>query len=112
MTRALDRWEHASWAIPMLAGLATATLGAMAVDAAVQSPAAASWVYLLVVLPVALRWGRAVGVTTALLAAVLLLTHTPAGQARQAASSTQPRTAPTAPGLTQRSRWSTSGVTG
>lgn len=74
MTRALDRWEHASWAIPMLAGLATATLGAMAVDAAVQSPAAASWVYLLVVLPVALRWGRVVGVTTALLATVLLLT--------------------------------------
>ena len=54
----------------------------------------------------------AVGVTTALLAAVLLLTHTPAGQARQAASSTQPRTASTAPGLTRRSRWSTSGATG
>jgi two-component system, OmpR family, sensor histidine kinase MtrB len=40
---------------------------------AVRSPAAAGWLYLLIVLPVTLRWGRAVGVGTALLAGVLLL---------------------------------------
>jgi hypothetical protein len=71
--RTSQRWPDLSWAILLLAGLCVATLGALAVDMIVQSPAAASWVYLLVVLPVALRWGRAVGVVTATVAAGLLL---------------------------------------
>ena len=57
----------------VLAGLAGVTALALAADRLMRSPAAAGWLYLLVVLPVTLRWGRAAGVVTAVLAGVLLL---------------------------------------
>jgi hypothetical protein len=68
------RREHVLGALALLGALVMATIGAFAVDLLVHSHMAASWVYLLVVLPVALRWGRALGVATAVAAAGLLLT--------------------------------------
>jgi len=68
------RREHVGRTLILLGGLGVATLGALTVDLVVQSHMAASWVYLLVVLPVALRWGCVLGIATAALAAVLLLT--------------------------------------
>ena len=56
------------------AALGAATPVAVALNGVVQSPAAAGWVYLLVVLPVALHWGRLLGLLTATLAAALVLT--------------------------------------
>lgn len=61
-------------------GLVLAALAAITVIAVVialrtrVSVAAVGWLYLLIVLPVTLRWGRAVGLTTAAVAAFLLLT--------------------------------------
>ena len=73
MPAALKRVDSIRWILLMLTGLGAVTLVALAIDQAVQSPAAAGWLYLLVVLPVALRWGRALGITTAALAALLVL---------------------------------------
>jgi hypothetical protein len=55
------------------AALGAATPVAFALNGVVQSPTAAGWVYLLVVLPVALHWGRLLGLLTAALAAALVL---------------------------------------
>ena len=55
------------------AGLGVVTLTALVLDPVIQSPAVAGWLYLLVVLPVTLRWGRGAGLATAALAGLLLL---------------------------------------
>lgn len=60
-------------ALLLLGALVLATAGAVGADWLVRSHTAASWVYLPVVLPVALRWGWAQGVITAVLAAGLLV---------------------------------------
>jgi K+-sensing histidine kinase KdpD len=67
-----SRWQTLRWGGPALAGLAAVTLVALVLDEIFYSVAAAGWLYLLVVLPVTLRWGRRRGIITALVAGVLL----------------------------------------
>ena len=69
-----SRFHLAAWAVIVVAALGVATLVTFVVHGVAHSPAAAAWVYLLVVLPMALRWGRVLGVVTAALAAALVLT--------------------------------------
>lgn len=63
---------QARWAIPALAGLTAATATALLLGHVFYSAATAGWLYLLVVLLVALRFGRHQGLLTALLAGLLL----------------------------------------
>jgi K+-sensing histidine kinase KdpD len=65
--RRLPRWLFAA-----LAGLAAATAATLLLDWVGLSVGTAGWLYLLVVMVVALRFGREEGVITALLAGLLL----------------------------------------
>lgn len=68
-----DRW----WLGVSSGALLLATMAAFLLNRAVpDSQAAAGWLYLGAVLPVTLRWGRQMGMVTALVAAVLLAVFT------------------------------------
>jgi signal transduction histidine kinase len=65
--------QRARRVLVALSGLGVLTGAALVVNQAVDSPAGAGWLYLLIVLPVTLRWGRAAGITVACVAGLLLL---------------------------------------
>lgn len=71
MTRSFK--HDAVWVGFVAASLALVTLLSVVLQEAVASPAAAGWLYLLVVLPVTLRWGRWAGLGTVAFAGLLLL---------------------------------------
>jgi K+-sensing histidine kinase KdpD len=60
------------WLLPAGAGLVLVTTTALLLNQTVPSVTAAGWLYLLLVLVIALRYGRDGGVATALLAGLLL----------------------------------------
>ena len=67
--------RRAAIAALVFAALAAITLGAVAIDVRTRvSVAAFGWIYLIVILPVTVRWGRLAGLLTAAASLLLLLT--------------------------------------